>query len=433
VTVVADSSGSRARGEPGRDRRALPPSTSPGRLVSAGVLAALRASVTGLVLCILVGLAVGWSTDGLTVAGTVGLGADLWLAAHHVPIVFAHGNVGLLPLGLLLLPVVILVRAGGRLAREVEVAGLWQAGVALAALAVPYACAGGVAAVSTLAQTDHAAVLWAPVGTLLVALLAGGVGVLRGAGLGLRLATRVPARVRPVLVAGIGAVATLVAGGAVLVTVMLAVHVVRVRDITASLHAGGLGEALLFVAGALYVPNTVLYAVAYAAGTGFSLGAGTIVAPWRFAGGPLPSFPLLGAVPTGTPPAVAWLVLAVPVLAGVVAGVLLVRHTLPRSLPRAAASGVAVGPPAGLVVGVLTALAGGSLGAHRLAWLGPDPWLTGLAVAGEIAVVTAVAAVVASWLTRRRIAPPPRDDAPVADSAGAGEPSDEVGGGERDA
>ncbi|MBO0828943.1 MAG: hypothetical protein J2P24_14315, partial [Streptosporangiales bacterium] len=196
MTVVADSSGSRARGEPGRDRRALPPSTSPGRLVLAGALAALRASVTGVVLCILVGLAVGWSTGGLTVAGTVGLGADLWLAAHHVPVVFAHGTVGLLPLGLLLLPVVLLVRAGGRLAREVEVAGLWQAGVALAALAVPYACAGGIAGVSTLAQTDHASLLWAPVGTLAVAVVAGGVGVLRGAGLGLRVAARVPARVR---------------------------------------------------------------------------------------------------------------------------------------------------------------------------------------------------------------------------------------------
>lgn len=432
MTVVADSSGSRARGDPGRGRRALPPSTSPGRLVLAGVLAALRASVTGLVLCILTGLVVGWSTDGLTVAGTVGLGADLWLAAHHVPLVFAHGTVGLLPLGLLLLPIVLLVRAGGRLAREVEVAGLWQAGVALAALAVPYACAGGVVGVSTLAQTDHASLVWAPVGTLLVALVAGGVGMLRGAGLGLRVATRVPGPVRPVVVAALGGVATLAASGAVLVTATLAVHVVRVRDVTASLHAGGLGEALLFVAGALYLPNVVMYAVAYAAGTGFSLGAGTVVAPWGFTGGPLPSFPLLGAVPTGTPSPVAWFVLAVPVLAGVVAGTLLVRHTLPRSLPRAAGSGVAVGPLVGVVVVVLTALAGGSLGAHRLAWLGPDPWLTGLAVAGEVAVVAAVSAVVAAWLTRRHVGVPPADVG-LAGSAGAGEPADEVGGGERDA
>lgn len=410
----------------------MPPSTSPGRLVLAGVLAALRASVTGLVLCILTGLLVGWSTDGLTAAGSVGLGADLWLAAHHVPIVFAHGTVSLLPLGLLLLPVVVLVRAGGRLAREVEVAGVWQAGVALAALIVPYACAGGVVAVSTLAQTNHASLIWAPVGTLVVAGLAGGVGVLRGAGLGLRVAARVPERVRPVLVAATGGAATLVAGGAVLVTAMLAVHIVRVRDVTASLHAGGLGEVLLFVAGALYLPNAVMYAVAYAAGTGFGLGTGTLVAPWGFVGGPMPSFPLLGAVPTGEPPAAAWLVLAAPVLAGVVAGTLLVRHTLPRSLPRAAASGVATGPFVGAVFVVLTALAGGSLGAHRLAWLGPDPLLTGPAVAGEVAFAAAVTAVVAAWLSRRRAATPARPRA-AAGSAGAGEPADEVGGGERDA
>lgn len=373
------------------------------RLLVAGLLAALRASVIGLVLCLVAGLPLAWTApDGPSVAGVVGLGGDLWLAAHLVPLSFPHGPVSLLPLGLALLPVVLLLRAGRRLAGDVEVAGLRQAVLAVAALAVPYACAGVLVAVSTLAGTAHASLTWAPVATLLLALAAGGVGVLRGAGLGVRVAGSLPLWSRPTLVASAGAAAVLVAGSALLVTAMLAVHVIRVREITASLHADGLAGVLLFLVGAVYVPNAVVFALGYAVGPGFSLGAGTVVAPWGYEGGPVPAFPVLAAVPTGAPPAFAWFVLAVPVLAGVVAGMLLVRHTLPRSLPRAALAGFLAGPVTGAFVTLLALLAGGSLGGGRLLDLGPPAPLTGLLAAGEVGLVAAAAAVAATWLARRR-------------------------------
>lgn len=403
MTVVADSSSSRARRRDPRTPRGR--QTTPARLVVAGLLAALRASVTGLVLCLVAGLPLAWTgSGGPSVAGVVGIGGDLWLATHLVPLSFPHGPVSLLPLGLTLLPVALLLRAGRRLAGDVAVTGFRQAALAVVALAVPYACAGTLVAVSTLAATEHASLTWAPVATLLLALAAGGVGVLRGAGLGVRAAGLTPVWSRPTLVASAGAAAVLVACSALLVTAMLAVHVIRVREITASLHADGFAGVLLFLVGAVYVPNAVVFALGYAVGPGFSLGAGTVVAPWGYEGGPVPAFPVLAAVPAGEPSAFAWFVLAVPVLAGVAAGTLLVRHTLPRSLPRAALAGFAAGPVTGAFVALLTALGGGALGGGRLLEVGPPVLLTGLLAAGEVAVVAAATSVAASWLARRRTA-----------------------------
>ncbi|MQA02825.1 MAG: hypothetical protein GEV07_08930 [Streptosporangiales bacterium] len=405
MTVVADSSGARAE-RTGRmaGLRAGPPGGW-GHLLLAGLLAALRASVTSLVACLVGGAllaATGAARPGIP--AVVALGGDLWLAAHQVPLLFPHGPVSLLPLGGTLVPLLLLFRAGNRLARDVRVRGLRSAALALAALVLPYAGAGLLVSLATLTQPEHGSVLWAPLAAGLLAVLAGGAGVLRGADLGLRVAGLVPTGWWPVAVGVVGAMATLVTVGALLVAAMLAVQVIKVHEITTSLHAGGLAGALLFVVGAAYVPNAVVFAIGYAAGPGFSLGAGTLFAPGGVTAGPVPAFPLLAAVPTSAPPW-AWAVLAGPALAGVVAGTLLVRHTLPRSLPRAALAGLAAGALVGLLTLLACLLAGGSLGGHRLAALGPSPLLTSAAVAVEVAVPAVVTAVLATLVARRRTVP----------------------------
>ncbi|NEC97563.1 hypothetical protein G3I57_19935, partial [Streptomyces albidoflavus] len=61
---------------------------------------------------------------------------------------------------------------------------------------------------------------------------------------------------------------------------------------------------------------------AYALGTGFQVGTGTLVTPLAATSGPaLPPFPLLAAVPpdgSGTP--LTWACAAIPVVAGITAG-----------------------------------------------------------------------------------------------------------------
>ena len=114
----------------------------------------------------------------------------------------------------------------------------------------------------------------------------------------------------------------------------------------------------------------------------------------------MPAFPLLAALPSGELPA--WVgpaLLLLPVLAGVLAGVLVVRRLAAATPLVAAGEAALVGPCAGLAVALLAYLSGGPLGSGRLTAVGPSPWQVGLAFAVEVAVP---AAATAALLGRRR-------------------------------
>ena len=167
----------------------------------------------------------------------------------------------------------------------------------------------------------------------------------------------------------------------------------------------------------LLVPNGALWAVAYAAGPGFTVGAGTGVSPFGATLGPVPALPLLAALPgDGTPPPAVRAVLLLPVLAGVLTGWVLGRRlavpdpagptagtataepagwfaaALSARAARAALRGLAAGAIAALVAAVLAALAGGALGPGYLAAVGPSAWRVALALAVEMAVPAALTA-----------------------------------------
>ncbi|MGC5276343.1 DUF6350 family protein, partial [Escherichia coli] len=63
----------------------------------------------------------------------------------------------------------------------------------------------------------------------------------------------------------------------------------------------------------------------YTTGAGFALGTGTTVAPQAVELGPVPALPVLGALPSGAGEAFL-AVLAVPLLAGIIAGWWLMRE-----------------------------------------------------------------------------------------------------------
>src|SRR5262249_6091555 len=155
-----------------------------------------------------------------------------------------------------------------------------------------------------------------------------------------------------------------------------------------------------------YVPNAVGWAVCFMLGPGFAFGAGTVVAPTGAALGPLPMFPLLAALPTGTHDSVpGWAsvaVLAMPYLAGVFGGVLLVRAAPSPAAETAPLWGFACGAATGCVTGLLAAFSGGPLGSGRLAVVGPSGWQAGLVATLEVGVAAAVAAGIANWLRLRR-------------------------------
>jgi hypothetical protein len=392
-------------------------------LLVAGAMAACTAAGAGLaVLTILV--LVGWIAaphPGLGLVGVLRTAAVLWLVAHHVGVqVAGAGRIGMLPLGLVLLPGALLWRAGRWVVRSHGISRPVHAGAAALAIAVPYALlAGGLAATSRTALAAPS-ILQAVAAGFFVALVAAGFGATRALAPWSQLGALMPATVRSVLIGTAVSLALLAAAGALLTAMALASHVGDFGSVNGLLAPGVVGAGLLFLAELAYLPNAIIWAIAYLLGPGFAVGAGTIVAPTGSALGPLPAFPLLAALPQGPhgsgPGWLTVLLLAAPYLAGAVGGLLIVRVAPTLVLEAAPMRGFCSGALTGGVLGVLAAFAGGPLGDGRLAAVGPSAWQIAVVAALEVGIAAAVTAGAANW---RYV----RAHWPAAEVSGPGEPA----------
>ena len=391
-----------------------PKARPPRPLVVTGGIAAFAAAASGLAALTTL-TAIGWITAphvglGTGLGGVLRTAALLWLVAHHVGItVHGAGRIGLLPLGLVLLPGALLALAGRWVVRAGAVTRLRHVGYAAIALALPYTLLAGALAVASRSSQAAPSLWQAVVASFLLALVAGGLGAARGLAPWSRLAGLMPARPRSVILGMLGACALLTAAGAALAGVSLYVHLPEVKAATDALAPGTAGAALLLLAQLAYAPNAIIWAVAYVLGPGFAFGAGTVVAPTGSALGALPVFPMLAALPSGPRSAgPAWmtvLVLATPYLAGVFAGIVTVRVTPTPVIEAAALWGFAAGAATGVLAGLAAAFAGGPLGDGRLATVGPSGWQVGLVAMLQIGVTAALTAAAANWLILRRTAP----------------------------
>jgi hypothetical protein len=384
----------------------------PGRpLVITGGIAALAAAGSGLAVLITL-TAIGWITAphvgiGTGLVGVLRTAGMLWLVAHHVGFtVRGAGHIGLLPLGLVLLPGVLLAMAGRWVVRAGSVTRLRHVGYAAVALALPYALLAGALALATRTDVASPSLLQAVIEAFLLALVAGGLGGARGLAPWSRLGSLMPARPRSIVMGMLGSSAVLAAAGAVLAGASLAVHLPEVRAASDALSPGVGGAAPLLLAQLAYIPNAIVWAISYTLGPGFAFGTGTFVAPTGSALGPVPLFPMLAAIPSdarpGGPAWVPVLVLALPYLAGAVAGIVTVRIAPTPVIEAAPLWGFAAGTATGALAGLGAAFAGGPLGDGRLASVGPSGFQVGLAAVLEIGITAALAAAAANWLILRR-------------------------------
>jgi hypothetical protein len=333
--------------------------------------------------------------------------AALWLVGQHVGFTFrGAGRIGLLPLGLVLLPGALLWRAGRWVVRVGGVTRLRHVGYGAIALAVPYAVLTGALAVASKSATESASVPQAATWGLLLALAAGGLGGARALAPWPRLIRLLPQRQRSLVIAVTGALAVLATAGAVLAGVSLAVHLQEAARLERALAPGAVGLVLLLLLELSYLPNGIVWAIAFSLGPGFAVGSATVVAPTGSALTRLPAFPLLAALPPGLHPAMpGWIeptVLALPYLAGVLGGLLLVRAAPALALDAAPLWGLACGAVCGCLLGLLAAASGGPLGDGRLAAVGPSPWQVGAVSALEIGVAAAVTAGAVNYFALRR-------------------------------
>lgn len=408
-----------AQAPPGRARapRTDGGSEGPGAyrrpLVITGAIAAAAVAATGVALLTTL-VAIGWITAphaglGNGLPGVLRTAITIWLAAHHVGFTLhgvglhGAGRIGMLPLGLLFIPGALLWRAGRWVVRTGEVGRLRHVGYATLALAVPYALVSGALALAARSSLAAPSPIQAVTEPFLVAVVAGGLGGAHALAPWHRLVRLLPVRSRSVTMGMLVTLGLLVAAGAVLAGGSLLIHLGQVRVLTDKLSPGPIGALLLLLVQTAYVPNAVVWAIAFCLGPGFAFGVGTIVAPTGSALGELPAFPMLAALPSGHVPG--WLslaVLAVPYLAAAAGGVLTVRIMPTPVLEAAPAWGFASGAAAGCVVGLLAALSGGPLGDGRLAAVGPSGWQVGLVAILEMGVTSAVSAGAANWWMLRR-------------------------------
>lgn len=384
-----------------------PPAGPPARPVTvAGVLAALQAAGLG-VLAVMVLVLVGWAATadtGASATTAVTAGLQVWLVGHHARLAVPGGAFALLPLGLSALPALLVYSATLRAGRAAEVTG--RRGVIALASSVTATYAVVTTVVALLARTPEVRPL--PLSAFAGAVAIAGAGAVAGSvratGRWRVLWSRVPPLLRLALPAALGALAVLVAGGALLVGASLAVHHARAAMLADALDPGAGGIVLLLLGTLLYVPTAVVWGVAYAVGTGFAVGEGTSVTPWGAEFGDVPAFPLLAALPQGTSSGAGLLALLVPVAAGVAAALLLSRGLLAPSAPqvdgwrRVLLATTVTGAAAGTGAGLLALLVAGPAGPGRMAVVGPDWWAVGPAAALEVGAVAALTLL----LLRRR-------------------------------
>ena len=149
----------------------------------------------------------------------------------------------------------------------------------------------------------------------------------RGATAGLvRLVGAAPGPLHRWVAPAVVALGVQLAASGVLLAVMLALGRGRVLALHHALGPGIAGSAVLTLAQVLLVPNLVIWTSAVLAGPGFAVGSGAWIDLTSSRLGSLPAVPVLGALPGDGPlPVAALALLAVPLAAGAVAGVLVAR------------------------------------------------------------------------------------------------------------
>lgn len=368
-------------------------------------LAGLAAPATALLLLWSIGL-VGWfAADGGaygTTRSVLRVAADGWLLAHGAHLDVGRFVVTASPLGLTVACALLTFRYGRWAGRTCEVDDLRSVGQAAVVLSGVYAVVAMLTALLASAPRSEPGLGLAFLGGAGMGLLAGGAGLLRGAGLAGDLRARLPLHVLSVGYAATATTVLLLAAGLGLAAVGLAVHGSAAANIVETLGLDLTGGLLSFLLLLALVPNIALLGAAYLLGPGFAMGVGTVVSPGEVALGPLPALPVLAALPSdGWTPAWAAAFLAVPVAAAAGAAWWTGRVLPQRSWQVGAARGLGAGVAAAVVLAVVGSWAGGAVGAGRMAQLGPSAGAVLVAGVTALGLGGLIGGLLATWWTRR--------------------------------
>ncbi|WP_311452494.1 DUF6350 family protein [uncultured Rothia sp.] len=349
-----------------------------------------------------------WATKGfgdMEFSSVAAMSAHLWLLIHGVPLDLAAafgasaGTMTLVPLGLSILPLLLCYRSGRRLARasyEGEFLIPVLSGSVTYAL-ISSAMYGWASPHPQPLQALNAALV--PLGIVVAGLMWGGYREARSLSrmVGVDTAEQISQMSQysrwagsyawAVVRAAVVAFVALVGLGAVLLGIGILAGWSQIVATYQELHAGAVGDTAVTLLQLGFLPNLVIYAIAWSTGAGFSFGAGTSVGLTSSDVGTLPMLPILGAVPESMGTA-GLLGLLVPLGAGAIAGWWFLREGedhldewVALKVPFRPLSALISAVVLGVMTGILTSFGAlwlgwisyGSLGIGRFTEVGAEP------------------------------------------------------------
>lgn len=349
-----------------------------------------------------------WATKGfgdMEFSSVAAMSAHLWLLIHGVPLDLSAafgasaGTMTLVPLGLSILPLLLCYRSGRRLARasyEGEFLIPVLSGSVTYAL-ISSAMYGWASPHPQPLQALNAALV--PLGIVVAGLMWGGYREARSLSrmVGVDTAEQISQMSQysrwagsyawAVVRAAVVAFVALIGLGAVLLGIGILAGWSQIVATYQELHAGAVGDTAVTLLQLGFLPNLVIYAIAWSTGAGFSFGAGTSVGLTSSDAGTLPMLPILGAVPEslGTFGLVG---LLVPLVAGAIAGWWFLREGedhldewVALKVPFRPLSALISAVVLGVMTGIMTSFGAlwlgwisyGSLGIGRFTEVGAEP------------------------------------------------------------
>lgn len=369
--------------------------------IGGGLLAGLAGSLllAGVVM-------VAWfSAIAIELPAVLAFAAQSWLLAHGGVLPIGGSQITLVPLGLTFLFGALCAAIGGfayrqgRQARTGEPTRGQQTALVLGSIG--QVAAGYLAYTVLVAWTlaGTAGILRPALGALAVSVVGAGIGALTASGQ--RLDAFGPSWVRrSIRGAAAGMLGLIIAGSVALGTAML-LGETRIAALEAGLKFDNGGLFVWSLVALAYLPNLLVWSLAWVLGGGFTVGTGSLVSLWTTQLGMLPAVPVFGALPPAGVASdwlLAWLVLGVS--AGAVAGVVVASKGR-TSVVGVLGSAVLAGLLAALGYLAWAAAGRGDLGILRLVDLGPR--LTESAVIGApLLVLSAAVGGLVAWFVRRR-------------------------------
>ena len=294
------------------------------RIIRVGIQQGIR-SITLILLPIAFISLVAWATAGSSSGNTADpLRAALWffLAAHQVPLFLSlsdstsSGSLTFLPIGALLIPFFAL-RSG--FIRMTETLGSPSNSRDkrnyIIALALSYSGIAYLIALPTLGGTVAAPFYIA----IPVLILVSYVAIFIASGALPNHKVQFPWQ-RALRLAWIMTIA-LIGIGSIILSASLVYHFEVVVNLTKVVEPGVFGGLVLLLGQILYIPNIAISALSYVAGSGVSIGAGSLLSPFVHRIDEIAAIPILGALPSNSHPFV--FLFAIPVIA---LGTLLARY-----------------------------------------------------------------------------------------------------------